>query len=51
MWSSVQNNLYSQVSRVHTNIKASLIAQLVNLPAMQETLVGFLGLKDWLEKG
>ena len=31
---------------------ASLIAQLVkNLPAMQETLVGFLGLEDPLEKG
>ena len=31
---------------------ASLIAQLVkNLPAMQETLVGFLGQEDPLEKG
>ena len=31
---------------------ASLIAQLVkNLPAMQETLVRFLGGKDLLEKG
>ena len=31
---------------------ASLIAQLVkNLPAMQETLVRFLGQKDPLEKG
>ena len=31
---------------------ASLIAQLVkNLPAMQETLVGFLGREDPLEKG
>ena len=30
----------------------SLIAQLVkNLPAMQETLVKFLGWKDLLEKG
>ena len=30
----------------------SLIAQLVkNLPAMQETLVWFLGQKDLLEKG
>ena len=31
---------------------ASLVAQLVkNLPAMQETLVGFLGQEDLLEKG
>ena len=31
---------------------ASLMAQLVtNLPAMQETLVQFLGWKDPLEKG
>ena len=31
---------------------ASLIAQLVkNLPAMQETLVRFLGREDQLEKG
>ena len=34
------------------NIRASLIAQLVkNLPAMQGTLVGFLGREDPLEKG
>ena len=32
--------------------EASLVAQLVkNLPAMQETLIGFLGQKDPLEKG
>jgi len=32
--------------------RASLVAQLVkNPPAIQETLVGFLGLKDPLEKG
>ena len=31
---------------------ASLIAQLIkNLPAMQETLVGFLGREDPLEEG
>ena len=31
---------------------ASLIAQLIkNLPAMQETLVGFLGREDLLENG
>ena len=34
------------------HIGASLIAQLVkNLPAMQETLVRFLGWEDPLEKG
>ena len=33
-------------------LRASLIAQLVkNLPAMQETLVRFLGREDPLEKG
>ena len=33
-------------------MRASLIAQLVkNLPAMQETQVGFLGWEDPLEKG
>ena len=36
----------------HISIGASLIAQLVkNLPAMQETLVQFLGWEDPLEKG
>ena len=30
---------------------ASLIAQLVKNPAMQETLIGFLGWEDPLEKG
>ena len=35
-----------------SNPWASLVAQLVkNLPAMQETLVRFLGRKDPLEKG
>ena len=34
------------------NARASLMAQLVkNLPAMQETLVRFLGQEDLLEKG
>ena len=34
------------------NLWASLVAQLVkNLPAMQETLVWFLGREDPLEKG
>ena len=33
-------------------VNASLIAQLVkNLPAMQETLIRFLGREDLLEKG
>ena len=31
-------------------LRASLVAQLKNLPAMQETLVQFLGWKDLLEK-
>ena len=36
----------------HVDSWVSLIAQLVkNLPAMQETLVQFLGQKDLLEKG
>ena len=36
----------------YKNIRTSLIAQLVkNLPAMQETLVPFLGWEDPLEKG
>ena len=43
------------VSSIDANqryIQASLIAQLVkNLPAMQETLVHFLGQEDPLEKG
>ena len=33
-------------------VRASLVAQMVkNLPAMQETLVRFLGWEDLLEKG
>ena len=37
---------------IYRKTRASLIAQLVkNLPAMQETLVGFLGQEDLLEKG
>ena len=50
---------YFCVSNVHicsflyfTSCWASLIAQLVkNLPAMQETLVQFLGQEDPLEEG
>ena len=35
-----------------SSLRPSLIAQLVkNPPAMQETLVQFLGLEDLLEKG
>ena len=35
-----------------TDVRASLAAQLVkNLPAMQETMVRFLGWEDPLEKG
>ena len=37
---------------MHTHIWPSLVAQLVkNLPAMQETLVQFLGWEDPQEKG
>ena len=37
---------------LYTNLRASLVALLVmNLPAMQETQVQFLGWKDPLEKG
>ena len=40
------------VSSIKPRARASLIAQLVkNLPAMQETLVRFLGKEDALEKG
>ena len=43
-------HIYSRISR--KGERASLIAQLVkNLPAMQETLVQFLGWEDALEKG
>ena len=42
----------AEISRVQANLGASLVAQLVkNLPAMQETLVQFLGQEDLLEKG
>ena len=41
--------MYTTVYKIHM---ASLIAHLVkNLPAMQETLVRFLGWEDPLEKG
>ena len=44
--------LYVYISYMILYISASLIAQLVkNPPAMQETLVQFLGWKDPLEKG
>ena len=34
------------------SVRASLVAQLVKTPpAVQETLVQFLGQEDWLEKG
>ena len=45
------NKVLSLVS-LHLTLGASLVAQLVkNLPAVQETLVRFLGQKDLLEKG
>ena len=47
--SEVFCNVFNTVSAVR---RASLIAQLVkNLPVMQETLVGFLGREELLEKG
>ena len=40
------------LKKTHCNSYTSLIAQLVkNSPAMQETLVRFLGQEDPLEKG
>ena len=40
------------MERLSATIGASLVAQLVkNLPAVQETLVRFLGWEDPLEKG
>ena len=43
--------LHLPVSLLKSSLIASLIAQLVkNLPAMQETLVRFLGWEDFLEK-
>ena len=53
---SSQHRDQTQVShiagRFFTIIRVSLLAQLVkNLPAMQETVVQFLGREDLLEKG
>ena len=46
-WSNLEPIIQSEVSQ-----RASLIAQLIkNPPAMQETLVRFLGWEDPLEKG
>ena len=52
-WSScVSFNIRAQNEMLVFSKMASLIAQLVkNLPAMQETLVQFLGREDLLEKG
>ena len=45
-------NLNADLAKIHNITGASLIAQLVkNPPAMQETLVRFLGQEDPLEKG
>ena len=45
-----QTACYLQAENIHLGV--SLIVQLVkNLPAMQETLVQFLGQEDPLEKG
>ena len=52
-WSSyVSFNIQAQNEMLVFSKMASLIAQLVkNSPAMQETLVRFLGQEDLLEKG
>ena len=49
-WGAIAfSNIYMHASHF---LKVSLVAQMVkNPPAMQETLVGFLGRKDPLEKG
>ena len=48
------NNVYIiiyKMFKAYKNLRASLVAQLVkNSPAMQETIVQFLGWKDQLEK-
>ena len=45
-------SIYLSIICICFYLWASLIAQLVkNLPAMQETLVRFLGQEDLLEKG
>ena len=45
-----QAEILEQVASLH--IWASLVAQIIkNLPAMQETLVQFLGQEDPLERG
>ena len=44
--------LFKIIYKLYIKHRASLIAQLVkNLPAIQETLVQFLGQEDPLEKG
>ena len=50
--SSPLHGVYELLLEPYTTLGPSLIALLVNnLPAMQETLVRFLGQKDLLEKG
>ena len=42
----------ASIYHIQGSNQASLLAQLIkNLPAVQETLVGFLGWEDPLEKG
>ena len=49
---SITDSLDVNLSKLLEMVRASLIAQLVeNRPAMQETLVRFLGQEDLLEKG
>ena len=47
-----RTNIVKMRILTHLTMRVSLIAQLLkNLPAMQETLVWFLGCEDLLEKG
>ena len=49
---SHHHSYYVGISALFIVFRASLVAQLVkNLPAIQETLVWFLGWEDLLEKG
>ena len=51
-WGADYIYIYPSPIYIKSNISgASLVAQLIkNLPVMQETLVGFLGWEDTLEK-
>ena len=51
-WGLQKQSLEQVLLGINSGGRTSLIAQLIkNLPAMQKTLVRFLGLEDPLEKG